>query len=106
MKIRLHPSDCEKYGVAEVIEYDPSRITMREAAELQRVTGLNPDQLEHQLVGQNLTAFLALCWIAVGRHAGKRPDWDAFDLEMVTFEDDAQDDLGKDPSILETTLTT
>jgi hypothetical protein len=96
MKIRLHPSDCERLGVPEVIDFDTTQIGLREAAALQKVTGLDPDELFKALNAKNLEALAALVWLVVGRQLGKRPDWDTFDVNAaIDIEGDEEEDPGK-----------
>lgn len=96
MKIRLHPDDCAKYGVDEVIEFDPTRIGLREAGALQKVTGLRPDDLFKALQAEDIEALAAVVWLCIGRAAGKRPDWDTFDVNaVITIEGDEDEEPGK-----------
>lgn len=98
MRIRLDPADCARYGVPEAIDFDPARIGLREAAALQRATGLDPDAMSKALAAKppDLDALAALVWLAVGRAAGKRPDWETFDVNAAL--DVEAGDEGKEPS--------
>lgn len=99
MKIRLHPEDCVRFGVDEVIDFDPTRIGLREAAALQKATGLGPQDLFDALNRQDLEALAALVWLVVGRAAGKRPDWETFDVNAaIVVEGDEAEEPGKAPA--------
>lgn len=99
MKIRLHPDDCVRYGVDEVIDFDPSKIGLREAAALQKAVDLDPDELFKALERRDLEALAALVWLVVGRARGSRPDWATFDVNaQIVIEDGEEPDPGKEPA--------
>ena len=99
--IELAPSDREKYGAPERIEFEYNRIGLRTIAALKTETGHTLETLAAALddKGRNEEAVAAVVWVVL-RSAGIRIPWDEFDPAplglVVNFK--SADDEGKDPT--------
>ena len=99
--IELAPSDREKYGAPERIEFEYNRIGLRTIAALKQETGHTLETLAAALddKGRNEEAVAAVVWVVL-RSAGIRVPWDEFDVVplglVVNFK--SADDEGKDPN--------
>lgn len=100
MKIRLHPEDCARYGVGEVIDFDETRIGLREGAAMQKATGMGPDGLGAALQADepDLEALAMLVWLAIGRTTGTRPDWATFDVGLINIEGEVEPGKASTPA--------
>jgi hypothetical protein len=83
--IKLGQQDRDALAAPEAMEFDPKRIRLKEARELERVTGLTVDQLGDGLKGGSLTALAALLSLALARH-NILIDADALDVDLSELQ--------------------
>lgn len=114
MRLALSEEDCQRFGCPKVMDLDLSKVTNREAAELQRL-GFSPNSLYRRLQARDpddenwfgdLPAWDALIWLALRRHGitvDVRSDDFWFDLLSLRIlpepqpEDPLPDAPGKAP---------
>lgn len=97
--IELAPSDREKYGAPERIDFEYNRIGLRTIAALKQETGHTLETLAEALdeKGRNEEAVAAVVWMVL-RSAGIRIPWDEFDPTPLglTVDFKSADGEGKD----------
>lgn len=107
LRYRLSDADRERLGCPEWIEFDSSKITVRQLAEVERVTGLRPAAFHQGLTEEQPSAehLWVRLWLAL-RQAGIEVALADFDFTIgscraeFTGSDasEAPGSTGKDPS--------
>jgi hypothetical protein len=78
----------------QVYEYDPSRLMLTEAIEVQEKTGLNLKRWQAGLEEMDAFAVKALVYL-LKKRAGETPDWATLDFDLASL--DIDDEPPPDP---------
>jgi hypothetical protein len=79
----------------QVYDYDPTRLMLTEAIEVQEKTGLNLKRWQAGLEQMDAFAVKALVYL-LKKRAGETPDWATLDFDLAGLE--IEDDSPPDPS--------
>lgn len=85
MKIKLDEAARERYGCAEWLDWDASRLSVAEAEEVQERCGVNPNDWNAYLNDGGARAIHAVVWIALNR-AGHQIGWDDVDFDVLALD--------------------
>lgn len=97
MKFRLDPSDHEKLGLPEVLEWDWDVLSVADARLIKKTTGVNAMALGRLWDDRDDDAVCAIVWMSA-RRAGVQLDYPSLDFNLYGLRavEDVADEMGKD----------
>lgn len=99
-RLRLAAEDRARYeGCPEWLPWDPGKLSIDEAIEVQERSGIAPTEWRPALQEPSAIVWKLVVWMALNR-AGLQVGWSdvKFDWEALEIAKDEAADLGKEPS--------
>lgn len=97
VNIKLAAEDRNRLGAPEVVEYDLDRPRLKEVREVYRQCGLSWNEFVQKVNAGDVEAGGIYVWLAVIR-AGVAVAWNDFDIDVMGFEVEVEEESPKNSS--------